>query len=203
MTTKNEVLLEGLVLGEPEWSHENHGAQFYRVYLQVPRLSGQMDLLPVLLPGGLAAQAAEGRLLRLRGQLRSFNNRSGVGSRLVLTVYSQRLAPGLDEPCNQITLSGTDAPGWYIDEAREAILDAAEELPSDSKRILKRLSDRVEDDSLEARIRYACKKLPAPVCDAVFEKSSVNRKNTRLGKKITAMRNDIAHGISPAMAWET
>ncbi len=51
MTTKNEVLLEGLVLGEPEWSHENHGAQFYRVYLQVPRLSGQVDLLPVLLPG--------------------------------------------------------------------------------------------------------------------------------------------------------
>ena len=37
MTTKNEVLLEGLALGEPEWSHENHGAQFYRLYLQVPR----------------------------------------------------------------------------------------------------------------------------------------------------------------------
>ena len=50
MTTKNEVLLEGLALGEPEWSHENHGAQFYRLYLQVPRLSGQVDLLPVLLP---------------------------------------------------------------------------------------------------------------------------------------------------------
>ncbi len=106
MTTKNEVLLEGLVLGEPEWSHENHGTQFYRVYLQVPRLSGQTDLLPVLLPGGLAAQAAEGRSLQVRGQLRSFNNRSGVGSRLVLTVYAQELQPGRDEPCNQITLSG-------------------------------------------------------------------------------------------------
>ena len=106
MTTRNEVLLEGRVLGEPEWSHENHGTQFYRVYLQVPRLSGQTDLLPVLLPGGLAAQAAVGRLLRVRGQLRSFNNRSGVGSRLVLTVYVQELQPGLDEPQNQITLSG-------------------------------------------------------------------------------------------------
>lgn len=106
MTTKNEVLLEGLTLGEPEWSHENHGTQFYRVFLQVPRLSGQADVLPVLLPGALAAQTAEGRLLRVRGQLRSFNNRSGVGSRLVLTVYTQELHPGLDEPCNQITLSG-------------------------------------------------------------------------------------------------
>jgi hypothetical protein len=83
------------------------------------------------------------------------------------------------------------------DRARKAILDAAEELPSDSKRILKRLSDRVEDDSLEARIRYACKKLPQTVCDVIFEKSSVNGKNARLGKKITTMRNDIAHGNKP------
>jgi len=106
MTTKNEVLLEGLTLGEPAWSHENHGTQFFRVYLQVPRLSGQMDVLPLLLPGGLAAQAAADRTLRVRGQLRSFNNRSGVGSRLVLTVYAQELQPGQDEPRNQIVLSG-------------------------------------------------------------------------------------------------
>lgn len=106
MTSKNEVLLEGLTLGEPEWSHENHGTQFYRVFLQAPRLSGQVDVLPVLLPGGLAAQTAADRLLRVRGQLRSFNNRSGVGSRLVLTVYAQEIQAGLDEPCNQIELSG-------------------------------------------------------------------------------------------------
>ena len=91
MTTKNEVLLEGLTQSEPEWSHENHGTQFYRVYLQVPRLSGQLDILPILLPGALTAQAAAGRSLRVQGQLRSFNNRSGVGSRLVLTVYAQDL----------------------------------------------------------------------------------------------------------------
>ena len=106
MTTKNEVLLEGTVLSEPEWSHENHGTQFFRIFLQVPRLSGQVDLLPVLLPGALVVQAVPGRILRVRGQLRSFNNRSGVGSRLVLTVYAQELQPGLDEPCNQITLLG-------------------------------------------------------------------------------------------------
>ena len=106
MTTKNEVLLEGTVLAEPEWSHENHGTQFFRIFLQVPRLSGQVDLLPVLLPGALVVQAVPGRILRVRGQLRSFNNRSGVGSRLVLTVYAQELQPGLDEPCNQITLLG-------------------------------------------------------------------------------------------------
>ena len=106
MTTRNEVLLEGLALSEPEWSHENHSTQFYRVFLQVPRLSGQTDVLPVLLPGAMVVQVQAGRLLRVRGQLRSFNNRSGVGSRLVLTVYAQELQPGLEEACNQITLSG-------------------------------------------------------------------------------------------------
>lgn len=107
MTTRNEVLLEGLVLGEPEWSHENHGTQFYRACLQVPRLSGQADLLPLLAPETLAAQIRPGEGLRVRGQMRSFNNRSGVGSRLVLAVYIQELEDCQEEPCNQIALNGT------------------------------------------------------------------------------------------------
>ena len=51
MTTpsQNEVLLEGTPLASPEWSHENHGTHFYRFFLQVPRLSGTPDILPVLL----------------------------------------------------------------------------------------------------------------------------------------------------------
>ncbi len=104
--TQNEVLLEGLVLAAPEWSHENHGTQFYRCYLQVPRLSGQADTLPVLLPESQVPLVSAGAALRIRGQLRSFNNRSGVGNRLVLTVYAQELQPGLGEAVNQITLSG-------------------------------------------------------------------------------------------------
>ena len=109
MTTqiRNEVLLEGVALETPSLSHENHSTRFYRFPLQVPRLSGQVDTLPVLLPEPQLAQVTEGADVRVQGQLRSFNNRSGVGSRLVLTVYAQHLSPGLDEPCNQILLSGT------------------------------------------------------------------------------------------------
>ena len=108
MTTqiRNEVLLEGVALETPSLSHENHSTRFYRFPLQVPRLSGQVDVLPVLLPEPQLAQVKEGADIRVQGQLRSFNNRSGVGSRLVLTVYAQTLQPGLDEPQNQITLSG-------------------------------------------------------------------------------------------------
>ena len=104
--TRNEVLLEGTILETPVLSHENHGARFYRFPLQVPRLSGQVDLLPVLLAEPMLPQVDAGETVRIQGQLRSFNNRSGIGSRLVLTVYAQEIEPGLEETVNQILLSG-------------------------------------------------------------------------------------------------
>lgn len=104
--TRNEVLLEGTALEAPVLSHENHGTRFYRFPLEVPRLSGTPDTLPVLLPEPLLDTVHTEAPLRVQGQLRSFNNRSGVGNRLVLTVYAQAMDPGSGEPCNRILLSG-------------------------------------------------------------------------------------------------
>ena len=104
--TRNEVLLEGTALEAPVLSHENHGTRFYRFPLEVPRLSSTPDTLPVLLPEPLLDTVQTEAPLRVQGQLRSFNNRSGVGNRLVLTVYAQAIQPGTGEPCNRILLSG-------------------------------------------------------------------------------------------------
>ena len=104
--TRNEVLLEGTALEAPVLSHENHGTRVYRFPLEVPRLSGTPDTLPVLLPEPLLDTVQTEAPLRVQGQLRSFNNRSGVGNRLVLTVYAQAIQPGTGEPCNRILLSG-------------------------------------------------------------------------------------------------
>ena len=103
---RNDVRLEGLVPEPPVLSHENHGTRFFRCQLSVPPLSGQEDLLPVLLTEAMAARIQAGEPLRLRGQLRSFNNRSGVGSRLVLTVYAMELEEPTGEACNHIYLTG-------------------------------------------------------------------------------------------------
>ena len=105
--SRNEVLLEGLPLAHPVRSHENHGTVFYRFFLEVPRLSGTPDVLPMVLPESLVEQVREDAPLRVRGQLRSFNNRSGVGNKLVLTVYVLEILPALNTYCNQITLSGS------------------------------------------------------------------------------------------------
>ena len=108
MTTAktNDVLLEGTVSGQPEFSHENHGTRFYRFLMEIPRLSGQADLLPVLVPEALLSQVEGGHALRVRGQLRSFNNRTGVGNRLVLSVYATEAETPAGQPCNRIVLSG-------------------------------------------------------------------------------------------------
>ena len=105
--SQNDALLEGHPANRPEWAHENHGTQFYRFSLEVPRLSGTPDVLPVLLPGALLDRIDSQGSLRIRGQFRSFNNRSGVGNKLVLTVYATDIQPGTGEPCNQILLTGS------------------------------------------------------------------------------------------------
>ena len=104
---RNEAELEGLVLTAPAFSHENHGTAFYRFLLEVPRLSGQADRLPILISAAQLSPVTPGERLRLTGQLRSFNNRSGVGNRLVLSVYATDTEPPAGQPCNRIVLSGT------------------------------------------------------------------------------------------------
>ena len=103
---RNEAELEGLVQTPPAYSHENHGKPFYRCLLEVPRLSGQVDLLPLLLPEELRSAAVPGERLRLQGQLRSYNNRGGQGSRLVLSTHALALSPPTGENRNRILLQG-------------------------------------------------------------------------------------------------
>lgn len=105
--TRNEVELCGTVAAPPVFSHENHGVRFYRVPLAVARLSGQMDTLPLLVRAPLPPEAQPGARIRALGQLRSYNNRTGPGSRLVLTVHVSSLEPWDGEAVNRVLLRGT------------------------------------------------------------------------------------------------
>ena len=46
--SENQIILRGSLVELPQFSHENHGKQFFRFTLEVPRLSGAIDLLPVV-----------------------------------------------------------------------------------------------------------------------------------------------------------
>ena len=104
----NRVHLCGQAADAPVLSHINHGCAFYRFTLSVLRLSGQADKLPVIVPKALldAVPVAAGDTVTVIGQLRSFNNKSGQGSRLVISVFAQTLAPDAGQPLNRIFLSG-------------------------------------------------------------------------------------------------
>lgn len=108
--TRNFVQLRGTADSEPQFSHENHGQRFCRFPLSVRRLSGQTDLLHVI---ATAAQLERlrpltGRRLAVEGQLRSFNNKSGQGNRLVISVFAQSIRGAEEEAedLNSIQLRG-------------------------------------------------------------------------------------------------
>ena len=52
------------------------------------------------------SRGARGRACASSGQLRSFNNKSGQGSKLVITVFAQSIEPGDGTYFNRILLSG-------------------------------------------------------------------------------------------------
>ena len=106
--TCNLVQLRGTAAGEPVLSHENHDQRFCRFPFSVRRQSGQADILYVIateeqLRGLLPL---EGRRLTIGGQLRSFNNKSGMGSRLVISVFARTLTPTGEDDYNCIRLRG-------------------------------------------------------------------------------------------------
>ena len=102
----NRVQLCGTVDSAPALSHVNHGVSFYKFTLAVERLSGLADKLTVIAAQPLLESAAirEGDTVTVRGQLRSFNNKSGQGSRLVISVFAHALEKGGDTPFNLIQL---------------------------------------------------------------------------------------------------
>lgn len=105
----NSVVLRGVLAGAVEFSHESRGEKFCRFPLEVERLSGAVDRLNVIARQELlsALDLNEREKLCVRGELRSFNNKSGVGSRLVISVFARELVFEDGEDANLVELTGT------------------------------------------------------------------------------------------------
>lgn len=114
--SQNYVELWGVAEAEPRYSHENHGQRFYKFPLRVDRLSGQADRPVVVVSESQLRDVdiAGETPLRVIGQLRSFNNKSGQGSRLVITVLAQELAESDGSFFNRILLSGVLCKQPYL-----------------------------------------------------------------------------------------
>ena len=106
---QNTITLRGTLQDMPRFSHESHGRRFYRFSLEVERLSGAVDILPVLTRLEVLEQVdlTGGSKLRVEGQIRSHNFSDDTGRHLQIFVHAEHITAEDGPPVNQVALLGT------------------------------------------------------------------------------------------------
>lgn len=106
--TTNSITLRGSLQALPQFSHENHGRNFYRFILEVPRLSGAVDFLPVIAQEETLHQIdpSAGEMLTVTGQIRSHNLRQEGTRHLMIFVFALSIVAEDGEPINNVTIEG-------------------------------------------------------------------------------------------------
>ena len=106
--TINTITLRGELDSLPQYSHSNHGRNFYRFTLNVSRLSGAVDRLPVVVEEQLLNEIdlSGGQMLTVTGQIRSHNIRNDGIRRLLIFVFATAIAAEDGEPMNEVFLEG-------------------------------------------------------------------------------------------------
>lgn len=106
----NKIILRGKAVSEPVFSHEVFGESFYSFEIEIKRLSGQTDILPVMISERLIfdGNITAGRRYYIEGQLRSYNIMEENKSRLQLRTFAKEIysADEEEEDINVITLDG-------------------------------------------------------------------------------------------------
>ena len=106
--TTNTITVRGTLLQLPQLSHENHGRRFFRFTLEIPRLSGTVDLLPVVAPEPLVQQLdpCAGSMLTVTGQIRSHNHHSEGTRHLMIFIFASQLTVEDGDPINEVIVEG-------------------------------------------------------------------------------------------------
>ena len=105
---ENQIILRGQLMAIPHFSHENHGRKFFRFTLEVARLSGALDLLPVVASEDLlnTLDLSAGQMLTVHGQIRSHNVRSDGIRHLLIFVFASSILCEDGEPINCCVVEG-------------------------------------------------------------------------------------------------
>ncbi len=87
----NYLTLVGKVTGEKRFSHEIYGERFYVFDLEISRLSGNADIIPITVSERLVTDEmlSAGKNLLVKGQFRSYNSYDNEKNRLILTVFAK------------------------------------------------------------------------------------------------------------------
>ena len=104
----NNITIRGTLMELPEFSHENHGRIFYRFSLEVTRLSGAVDLLPVIAEESLlrGLDPCSGDMITVTGQIRSHNRRTETSRQLLIFIFATVVCVEYGDPINDATVEG-------------------------------------------------------------------------------------------------
>jgi single-strand DNA-binding protein len=113
----NTAEICGLTGGVPELSHISRNVEYYTLPVITERLSGAVDRVNIIASSALIKNLPrEVQRVSVKGELRSFNNRSGSGNRLLLYIYAHELTDGsgCTEDINYVSITGTicKEPTW-------------------------------------------------------------------------------------------
>ena len=114
-TENNYLVLIGKIISDKTFSHEIYGESFYLFNLEVPRLSGNEDIIPITISERLIANfdLEIGKKVVIEGQFRSYNSYENERNRLVLTVFAKDIMEYNENPeeqkekiSNEVVLNG-------------------------------------------------------------------------------------------------
>lgn len=91
MQENNKITVDGEITSGFEYDHDCHGEGFYRVYIAIPRLSGEYDQIPCVVSERLVDVTLnyKGCPVRIKGQYRSLNRHMGGRSKLDLFIFAR------------------------------------------------------------------------------------------------------------------
>ena len=114
----NHLVLVGKVTSDKKFSHEIYGEKFYIFDLEVPRLSGNADIIPITISERLLETdiLTIDKKVVVEGQFRSYNSYQNERNKLVLTVFAkdvkfvenqdEEIQASKDFVSNEVTLNG-------------------------------------------------------------------------------------------------
>lgn len=126
---KNEIIVAGKVLSEPKFLFKTQKDEYFQFFVEVERISGAKDILPIVVPSNVKNQVKEDDFLKINGQIRTCNQNDKLivniaGQEIFKGIYSQNQvsieAYVVKKPVHRTTPLGKDITELLIACNREA-----------------------------------------------------------------------------------
>lgn len=93
MKNNNNAIISGFIHGKFTYSHTKNEKKFYRTYIKSHRLSGYIDIIPIIVSENLVDISKDytDKFVEISGEFCSCDKKDGDKNRLILYVYTKKI----------------------------------------------------------------------------------------------------------------